>query len=60
MDVEDVEPFTQRWFEAWNSHDLEAIFSHFTDDVVFTSSLAVEMVDWSDGVVQGKTALREY
>jgi ketosteroid isomerase-like protein len=60
MDVENVERFTQRWLEAWNSHDLEAIVSHFTDDVVFTSPLAVEMVDWSDGVVRGKAALREY
>jgi len=45
---------------AWNSHDLEAILSHFDEDVVFTSPLARQLIEGNDGVIRGKTALRAY
>ena len=53
-------PFAERWLEAWNAHDLEAILALFHDDVVFTSPLAAKVVPESDGVLHGKEALRAY
>lgn len=53
------EKFAAAWRDAWNSHDLEAILAHFTDDVTFTSPAAQRIVG-GDGVVRGKDALRAY
>jgi ketosteroid isomerase-like protein len=52
--------FTNDWLNAWNSHDIDAILSHFDDDVVFSSPLALRIVDNSDGYVRGKDELRTY
>ena len=60
MDFAFAEQFTNEWLDAWNSHDLERILSHFTDDVVFTSPVAIRVLEGSDGVIRGKAALRHY
>jgi ketosteroid isomerase-like protein len=52
--------FVQEWLEAWNSHDLERVLAHFTDDVEFTSPVAAQLISGSDGVIRGKDALRDY
>ncbi len=52
--------FAEDWAKAWNCHDLETVLSHFADDVVFTSPVAAQVLDGSDGVIRGKAALRAY
>ena len=37
MDHESARRFAGHWLEAWNSHDLDAVLSHCSDDVVFSS-----------------------
>jgi hypothetical protein len=54
------ECFAEEWAAAWNRRDVEALLTHFGDDVVFTSPVAAEIVPGSTGVVHGKAALREY
>jgi ketosteroid isomerase-like protein len=51
--------FAQNWIDAWNSHDLERILSHYDDEVLLTSPVALKLLN-SDGTVQGKAALRDY
>jgi len=60
METDAACTFTDRWLAAWNARDLEAILGHFSDDVVFTSPLAVRVMEGSGGVLQGKDRLREY
>jgi hypothetical protein len=60
MDRQQALTFADKWVEAWNSHDLELILSHFSDDVTFASPLAAKIQPGSGGVIQGKVALREY
>jgi hypothetical protein len=60
MDYPFAEQFTNEWLDAWNSHDLERILGHFTDDVVFTSPVALRILESSDGIIRGKAALRHY
>ena len=60
MDHADAAAFVDDWVQAWNAHDLEKVLSHFADDVVFSSPLAAELLDDSDGVIRGKAALRTY
>jgi len=52
--------FVDDWLRAWNEHDLDAIMEHFTEDVVFASPLAAQLIPSSKGVVRGKPALRVY
>ena len=52
--------FAQDWAAAWNSHDLEAILSHYSDDVELTSPLVASILAEGQYVVSGKANLREY
>jgi ketosteroid isomerase-like protein len=52
--------FAAAWAAAWNAHDVEAVLAHFSDDVVFTSPIARQLLEGSDGVIRGKAALRDY
>jgi ketosteroid isomerase-like protein len=52
--------FADRWIEAWNARDIEAVLTHYSDDVVFTSPTALQVVPESGGTVRGKLALRSY
>ena len=47
------------WVEAWNSHDLERILTHYDEEVILTSPVALKLLS-GDGTVRGKPALREY
>src|SRR5579863_6903905 len=60
MDAAFARQFAAGWVDAWNGHDLEAILSHFSDDVVFTSPIAQRIVEDSDGVIRGLDQLRAY
>lgn len=58
--VLDVEQFAREWVAAWNSRDLEAILSHYHEDVTFSSPLIRSLDVSESGTVRGKSALREY
>lgn len=51
--------FAQDWVDAWNSHDLERILTHYDDEVILTSPVALKLLS-GDGTVRGKAALKEY
>ena len=59
MDHAEAQAFAQQWARDWNAHDVEALLGHFTDDVVFTSPVAVRILG-GDGVIRGKEVLRKY
>jgi hypothetical protein len=59
MDHTEAKTFAEQWVRDWNAHDIDALLEHFTDDVVFTSPVAVRLLS-GDGVIRGKEALREY
>ena len=56
----DVRGFAQQWIAAWNSHDLDAIMSHYDGDVVLISPVAERILDNPSGTVEGNMALRNY
>jgi len=59
MDHAAAEAFVDQWVKSWNAHDVEGVLAHFTDDVVFTSPIAIQLLG-GDGVIRGKAALRHY
>lgn len=50
--------FAREWEAAWNSHDLDRILSHYSDDVVFRSRKALIYV--GVGEIHCKQDLRVY
>lgn len=52
--------FAAEWIAAWNSHDLEAILSHYADSIVFHSPRIALVMGKQIDFVAGKTALAEY
>jgi len=52
--------FAEDWIGAWNRRDVEAVLTHYADDVVHSSPLAAQVVTVSRGTVRGKQALRDY
>jgi ketosteroid isomerase-like protein len=60
LDRERAWKLAREWVDAWNAHELEEILSHYSDDVVLVSPVAVERLGDPSGTVRGKAALREY
>jgi ketosteroid isomerase-like protein len=52
--------FATEWVAAWNSGDLERIFSHYVDDFEMRSPLIVERGFSRTGALRGKDAIRPY
>ena len=50
--------YAEQWAEAWNRRDIDAVLSHFHDEVVFTSPSALAVV--GTPTVRGKGAVRDY
>jgi ketosteroid isomerase-like protein len=54
----DTGAFADRWISDWNRKDVEAVLSHFSEDVIFTSPRAKAVM--GSPKVEGKSRLREY
>ena len=59
-DESNPKEFAADWVAAWNSHDLDAILSHYSPDVVLTSPVAARILNDASGTVRGKAGLRNY
>jgi hypothetical protein len=52
--------FAQEWIAAWNSHDLDRILSHYTDDFEMSSPRIIQVAGESSGILKGKGAIGAY
>ena len=52
--------FADEWLAAWNTHDLDAILTHYADEVEFVSPFVAVLNDDPGGVIRGKEELRAY
>lgn len=52
--------FAREWIESWNSHDLDRILSHYTDDFEMRSPFIRERMFDPGGVLRGKDRVRAY
>lgn len=52
-------PAWRSWLDAWNLHDLDAIMTHYADEITFSSRAVSELGFDVSGIVRGKTTLRE-
>ena len=56
----DEKEFAQKWIKDWNSHDLDKILSHYTDDFEITTPMIKMALGNDTGKLKGKPAIREY
>ena len=52
--------FAESWIAAWNSHDLERILSHYTDDFVMASPRIALVAGEPSGILKGKDKIGPY
>jgi hypothetical protein len=60
LDATFIRKFAEDWIASWNSHDLERILSHYTEDFEMVSPLIVERMKERSGRLRGKSAIRPY
>jgi SnoaL-like domain len=60
ISLEQAREIANRWVHNWNAHDLEAIISHYSDEIEFTSPLVIERLGRADGTIRSKVELRSY
>lgn len=56
----DARKLAAHWVQAWNTHDLAEIMSHYAEDVILVSPAATRILNDPLGTVKGKDALRQY
>lgn len=60
LDSEFARKFADDWIASWNSHSLERVLEHYTDDFVM-SSLRIRALGFDEsGTLRGKQAVGEY
>ena len=52
--------FADEWIEAWNSHNLENVLSHYTEDFTMNSPVIVQMQGIASGKINGKENVGKY
>jgi len=57
---EQADKFAAEWVEAWNSHDLGRILSHYSDDFVMSSPRIAVVAEEPSGVLHGKAEVARY
>lgn len=52
--------FAKEWIDAWNSHDLDHILSHYAEDIEISTPMIKMATQGKEDNLKGKTAVREY
>lgn len=60
MDNAFAQQFAREWIDAWNSHDLERVLAHYSDDFEMNSPYIVQIAGEPSGRLHGKEAVRAY
>ncbi len=60
MTKEEAQNLAHHWVAAWNTHDLDAIMTHYEEAIELTSPVAAQLLGTPDGKVIGKQSLRAY
>lgn len=52
--------FAAEWIAAWNSHDLQRVLSHYTDDFEMSTPFIVSLMNEPTGTLKGKDKVGAY
>ena len=56
----DSNAFAKEWIESWNSHDIEKILAHYSEDFEITTPMIKVALGVDTGTLAGKRNVREY
>ena len=56
----ETKKFVDEWIESWNSHDLERILSHYSENVEITTPMIKVALGIETGILKGKENIRNY
>lgn len=56
----EAKKFANKWIESWNSHDLDNILTHYSDDIEITTPMIRLAAGIDSGSLKGKENVREY
>lgn len=60
IDSSFAERFAADWIDSWNSHDLDRVLAHYTDDFTMSSPLIIKIAGEPSGTLRGKDKVRAY
>ncbi len=60
MEPGSLTSFAAEWIEAWNSHDIDRIMSHYSDGIIFYSPVIIRLGVNAEGVLTDKNGLKAY
>lgn len=52
--------FAQSWITSWNSHDLDAILNHYSEDIEITTPMIKLAAGIESGSLKGKQQVADY
>jgi len=52
--------FADEWIESWNSHDIEKILEHYSENFEITTPMIQKLLGDAKGTLKGKSAVRKY
>ncbi|MGD0274614.1 MAG: nuclear transport factor 2 family protein [Syntrophales bacterium] len=55
-----AEHFANDWIESWNSHDLDRILSHYSDQFEMSSPAIIKIAGEPSGMLRGKEVVGAY
>lgn len=55
-----AQQFAKTWIQAWNSHDMNAILNHYSEDIEITTPMIKMALGEGDGRLKGKEAVADY
>ena len=56
----DAKKFAKDWIESWNSHNLDDILSHYSDEIEITTPMIKLAGGIESGSLKGKETVRAY
>ena len=56
----DAQRFAKQWIDSWNSHDMETILSHYTEDIEITTPMIKMALGVDNGSLKGKKQVADY
>ena len=56
----DAHKFAKDWIESWNSHNMDDILSHYSDEIEITTPMIKLAGGIESGSLKGKEKVRDY
>ena len=56
----DAKKFAKEWIDSWNSHDLDDIMMHYSEEIEITTPMLKLAAGIESGSLQGKEQVRAY